>query len=102
MPTIYLLSLLQLTVFVTCILFSATAAYVSVFKEIWILSNLGRLKNTLFFDAGGCFALFSQVKEAKETFSLAKVQSGIAYLFELQVQILQIAVRRREGGKKSF
>jgi len=42
------------------------------------------------------------VKEARETFSLAKVQSGIAYLFELQVQILQIAVRRREGGKPIF
>lgn len=42
------------------------------------------------------------MKEAKETFSLAKVQSGIAYLFELQDQILQIAVRRREGGETIF
>lgn len=31
-----------------------------------------------FFLVGGCFALFAQVKEAKEPFSLAKVQSGIA------------------------
>lgn len=46
--------------------------------------------------------MFSQVKEAKETFSLTKVQSGIVYLFQLQVQILQIAVRRREGRKTIF
>lgn len=55
-----------------------------------------------FFWRGEYFALSSQVKEGKETFSLVKVQSGIAFLFELQVQILQIAVRRREGKKTIF
>lgn len=106
-PTMYTLSLSQLNAsvvydFLTCTLFSAATAYAYVFKEICISESLREMKTNPLFLMGSCFALFSQVKEAKETFRLAKVPSGIASLFLSQVQILQSAVRRREGGKKSF
>lgn len=47
--------------FLTCTLFSATAAYAYVFKEIWILSNLGRWKKPSFFGGGlFCFVFSSE------------------------------------------